>query len=142
MRRTPLSAQCDTGDNMSELKYRWRAIRRSHGFENKLYTILGGWWGGNVQPPGDHLTKRVEEDDGVERVFSYSEDGFELWFGYPDKWKFHMTAASARKLFWLIVKYELLTWFGLRRKVWYWLLRRKVERTRATRTVDVVEEML
>jgi hypothetical protein len=62
-------------------------------------------------------------------VVHVSEDAFTLWIGSQDEWAFHMSRTEARKVAWFILWRWWIVgeWFGLRRAVWYWALRRIVD---------------
>jgi hypothetical protein len=84
--------------------------------------------GGGTHPPGDRFT--VEwTDDHSEYVGSYTDDGGALWIGHPNKWLMNMDERNARKLALFILRRELLVWGGLRRKIWYFALRKHLDRT-------------
>lgn len=76
----------------------------------------------------DTLRIQLDGDDGVEKVAHVSNDGFELLIGYPDQWSIGLNRAQARQLAWGVLRWNAGEWFGLRRRAWYWLLRRRVNR--------------
>ena len=96
-------------------------------FERFIQKHLGTPWCGLSSPPGDHLNKEVM-DMGTRKVFYFLNDGMEFWIGYPEKWLTHMRSENALKMAWVILwRYWVCeTWFGLRRKIWYWALFRIV----------------
>ena len=51
-------------------------------------------------------------------------DGSELWLGTHDKWYVFYRAEDARRLAWFILWtwWAKSTWFGLKRRLWYWAL--------------------
>ncbi len=53
---------------------------------------------------------------------TYNNDGHELWLGYHTKWHVFYKARDARRLAWFILWdwWAVSTWFGLKRKLWYW----------------------
>jgi hypothetical protein len=64
---------------------------------------------------------------------TYNNDGFELWIGYTHGgWLAHFRQSDARRLAWLILWdwWVVSTWCELKRRIWYWALRRRVERTK------------
>lgn len=81
--------------------------------------------------PGDWLRFQfgeIDPDPGPhqnEPMFtaSTSNDGYELWIAYTGgKWLFHCWKHDAVKLAWFILWdwYVKATWFGAKRRVWYW----------------------
>lgn len=107
--------------------------------ETKIMEIVGKDFAGNDAPPyprplyyrcdGNGLL-RVETCDRDTQVISSNNDGFEVWFGWGDHWKHHMGEAEVRALFWWLLWewYAKARWFGLRRPIYYWALRRHVRR--------------
>lgn len=60
-----------------------------------------------------------------------SNDGYELWIAYTGgKWLVHFRKEYARRLarFILWDWWAKSTWFGLKRKLWYWALRTRLMR--------------
>jgi hypothetical protein len=52
-----------------------------------------------------------------------SNDGYELWIAYTGgKWLVHFRKEYARQLAWFIIWdwWAKATWFGIKRKIWYW----------------------
>jgi hypothetical protein len=85
------------------------------------------------RPPGS--TQRLRfgppddaQGDGPSFVAESLNDGFELWVGYPDRWLFHCRHEDARRLarFILWECWAKGTWFGLKRWLYYLILRRVV----------------
>lgn len=78
--------------------------------------------------PGDNLHIEFGEMDTDHNrplfVANTSNDGFELWIGYHNKWLWHCRAEDARQLAWFIIWHWWIaaTWCGLKRKIWYWSL--------------------
>ena len=105
--------------------------RRKKTLEQHIYHWLSDEWCGNDVVPASTLSHEIERFDGdTYKVASILDDGFALYLGYSTEWKFNITRSQARSLAWFIiwdwwVKGE---WFGLRRRAWYWLLRRRVNR--------------
>lgn len=93
-----------------------------------IYNKLGDDWGGTPSPPGVNCRLEFGEpdDDGQPMHIATTDnnDGFELWIGYSHKWLFFTRAEHARKLAWFILWqwWAKGTWFGLKRKLWYWAL--------------------
>jgi len=84
----------------------------------------GSWKGGPPEAP----TLRTTGGHGAEHVIASNNDGFEVWFGYPNKWNHHIDQREARQLFWWLLWewFAKARWFGLRRPIYYWALRRHV----------------
>ena len=100
--------------------------------ENKLYHILSTDWCGNDDVPLTYRRLKIKHDDGLEYVISFENDSFELGFGYPDKWLMFLGRKDFHKVMrWYLKNWAWGEWFGLRRYLWYKLLHRKVERTKA-----------
>ena len=99
--------------------------------ENTVYRCLGVEWCGLTGPPGDHLDYSLETWEAVH----VSEDGFTLWIGTPDRWNIHLSRRDSHRLaLWIIFRWwGLSEWFGLRRAIWFWALRRIVARTPSPR---------
>lgn len=80
--------------------------------------------------PGSECEMRFGELDGGEPMFlatTYNNDGFEVWISYAreGRWLTHFRANEARRLAWFILWdwWAVATWFGLKRRLWYWALR-------------------
>jgi hypothetical protein len=95
--------------------------------EDKLYEWLGTDWGAGPGPPMNESTVHTQAA-GYEEVYRIGNDGVELWIGTPNKWYWHTNRQGARELWWFILRWWVGEWFGLRRKLWYALLRRRVDR--------------
>lgn len=103
-----------------------------HSIENFLYKALSDKWCGNDMMPLNHRVLRFRAQSGVDYVVSFQNDAFELGFGYPDEWKMFIGRKDFHKIMrWYIKNWAWGEWFGLRRYLWYKLLRRKVARTTA-----------
>jgi hypothetical protein len=92
---------------------------------NWIYEHLGDRWCGSAVPPGDHRNLPF----GHKMVAYVFDDGGWLHIGWRDEMMANrITAADARKVavFILWDWWALGTWFGLKRKLWYWALHRKV----------------
>ena len=69
--------------------------------------------------------------DGVDHVAVFNNDAFEVWLGYPDKWLAHYSRKDFEKIIrWYLWRRIYGEWFGLRRSLWYWLLKRRVARSK------------
>lgn len=100
-------------------------------WERRLYHVLSEKWCGNDAAPLNHRTLYVD-DDGCRRVFSFLNDSFEIGIGYPDRWHAIIRRPAIHKfIFWYLRQWAFGEWFGLRRWLWYRLLHRSCERTRA-----------
>lgn len=94
-----------------------------------IYLNLSGDPREECTPPGDWLKHEFGEMDGDKPMHvAYTQnDGFELWLACNQggKWLAHYRASEARQLAWFILWHwwGKATWFGLKRKLWYWGLR-------------------
>lgn len=94
-----------------------------------IYEHLGTEWCGKAGPPGDKW--RIDfGPDAYPSLAVLNNDGTELWLGMAYEWHTHMSRKQARQLAWWLLRCEVALWFGLRRKVWYWALFRRVKRRR------------
>jgi hypothetical protein len=98
--------------------------------ESWFYGALSTESCGKNRVPCDHLTFRWTEM-AKEHIASVTNDAFELYIGYPNRWEFSIRREHARKLAWFILWRWWIVgeWFGIRRAVWYWLLHRRCERS-------------
>lgn len=94
-----------------------------------IYNRLGPDYGGTPSPPGTECSLIFGEpdDDGdpLHIATTHNNDGFELWLGYRlGKWHVFYPDREARKLAFFILWdwWAKATWFGLKRKIWYWAL--------------------
>lgn len=94
-----------------------------------IYDHLGEDWGGNGSPPGSTQKLEFGELDGdlpMHVAVTYCNDGQDIWLAYNQggKWLAHYEARHARRLAWFILWdwWAVATWFGLKRKIWYWAL--------------------
>ena len=93
---------------------------------------LGDEWGGLASPPGVSAELDFGEIDNGRPMYvarTYCNDGHELWLGTPNHWHVFYRAKDARRLAWFILWewWAKGTWFGLKRKIWYWALHIIVE---------------
>lgn len=87
-------------------------------------------------PPGSELWRTFgDEIEGKLPKYTattYNNDGFEIWIAdyESDKWLCFFRAADARQLAKIILWdwWIVSTWFGLKRKIWYWSLTTKNKR--------------
>lgn len=105
--------------------------------ENKLYNLVAYDWIGTGQrdsPPLSHDTLKIPMNEyslneNDVNVFSLLNDAHEIWFGYPDRWKFHISRKDFHKVIrWYLKRYIFGEWLGIRRKIYYKLLSRRVKR--------------
>lgn len=88
-------------------------------------------------PPGAECWFTFGPMDDGKPMFTattYNNDGFELWIAYTHGgWLAHFRQEDARKLAKLILWdwWVVATWCGLKRRIWYWSLRRNVKRMKA-----------
>lgn len=90
-------------------------------------------------PPGAECRLDFGEDGTEDLATTYNNDGFELWLGNPGKWYTHYSAKQARRLaFFILWKWwTRATWFGLKRRLWYWGLGAQHDQSgRATKEVQ------
>lgn len=90
-----------------------------------IYQHWGTDWGGSPHPPGDQWRKDFGKDSYPE-IAVWNNDGSELWLGMNHEWHTHMPRKQARRLAVHILWCDVRLLFGLRRKVWYWALRRHI----------------
>jgi hypothetical protein len=82
--------------------------------------------------PGDWLKHEFGELDDKKPIYvaHTSNDGHEIWIAYNNggKWLVYFDQKTARDLAWFILWnwWGKSTWFGLRRKLWYWALHTKL----------------
>lgn len=95
--------------------------------EDWVYKHLATEWCGGEHPPGDHETTYFKDPSWPE-VACWLNDGSELWLGTKHDWHTHMIRKNARQLAFFIIWSDVKIWFGLRRKIWYWALHKKVNR--------------
>jgi hypothetical protein len=99
-------------------------------WQHAVMALTGTEWGSDYGPPFAK-TLRYQWAD-TERVFANENDGMELWFGYTDKWEWHIGNNEVRMLTkWLIWDWWIKArWLGLRRPVYYWALHSVVSKWR------------
>jgi hypothetical protein len=81
-------------------------------------------------PPGSECRLVFGGPEMSQRATTYNNDGFELWLGTAHKWHVFYKAREARRLAWFILWtwWAKSTWFGLKRRIWYWALTEKGRR--------------
>ena len=104
-----------------------------------LHNKLGPDFGGTPSPPGSEcqldfgeLDGDTNDPDGMRPMYvarTYADDGATLWLGTWHKWHVFYRAKDARRLALFILWnwWAKSTWFGLKRKIWYWALHNIVE---------------
>lgn len=106
---------------------RWDRFR-NEGLEGVLYRLVSR---NEFDVPLDHESITVD-DDGVERVFCFLNDSFEIGIGYPSEWHAIIRRPAIHRFMrWYIRRWAWGEWFGLRRWIFYGLLSRRVARNRA-----------
>lgn len=98
---------------------------------NILFNLVSDEYGGSRgSVPLNGKTITIEDKiSGVENVFGFLNDSFEIWFGYPTSWQFHMRRKTFHKMvLWYLKKWAFSEWFGLRRKLFYFLLTMKIKK--------------
>ena len=102
-----------------------------------LYRLLGSHACGNTVAPCDWMVM----SGGVSEVYpcvNVSEDACTLWAGTPDEWGFHLSRTEARRLAWFVLWRWWIVgeWFGLRRWLWFFALRRMLKQESPTPTPE------
>jgi hypothetical protein len=105
-----------------------------------IYEHLGDDYGGNPSPPGQGkgVDFGIIEHGDPQHIARIYNDGFELWLGTMRKWHVFYSAQDARRLAWFILWdwWAVSTWFGLKRKIWYWALHVIVTNRKAANTAS------
>jgi hypothetical protein len=91
-------------------------------------------------PPNMHqMSNRISGTDrgmetGVEyHVVAFQNDASEIWIcekfvNGKERWRYSCSASTFRKMaFWYLWRWIWGEWFGLRRKLFYWFLRRDMQ---------------
>lgn len=122
-----------TGDPMTTENNRYQPSvaashkrrRRSSWPERLMALTAGPDWCGNRTVPGENLSLRMpmrgaDHPDDV-KVYCTLNDGFELFMGYPNEWRWHIQRDEAHRLAWFILWtwWAKGEWFGLRRWAYY-----------------------
>jgi len=102
---------------------KWQNKFRKGWFERMVFEMLGdhtcGGWG---DVPLSWASMDVKSRD-CEYVIAFKNDAFEIGLGYPDRWRIFMPRnVFLRFSLWYLWKWGWSEWFGIRRKLWYWLL--------------------
>lgn len=102
----------------------------SRDWQHAVMALTGTEWGGNYEVPNAGTMRYSWMDD--ERVFASQNDGFELWFGYPDRWEWHIDQREVHLLTrFLIWDWWIKSrWLGLRRPIYYKALHSSVSQHR------------
>ena len=108
--------------------HKWRDRFRKGWVERILFHRLGDHTLGGSGVPLERASKSVRSRH-CEYVIGFVNDAFEVGLGYPDHWKFLCPrGVFLRFVLWYLWKWAWSDWFGLRRRLWYWLLSRRVKR--------------
>ena len=92
---------------------------------------------GYCVPPGAECRTQFGQLDDGKPMFTattYNNDGYEVWVAYTHGgWLAHFCKNDALQLAKFIVWdwWILATWCGLKRKLWYWSLRKSVATAKA-----------
>lgn len=118
-----------------------------HKLAKLLFNLLGPDHGGTPSPPGVECSLAFGDADPGDNnrpmhVASVGNDGFELWLGGYHHWDVFYRAKDARKLAWFILWtwWAKSTWFGIKRRLWYWSLRQEVEKMREWKRPETDEK--
>lgn len=88
-------------------------------------------FGEKDRPPGStqFLKFCAHDDNDYQIATTDNNDGFELWLGSPHEWHVFYSAPDARRLAWFVLWewWAKSTWFGLKRAIYYWLLRNEIK---------------
>jgi len=94
--------------------------------EARLFTFLSQEWCGSEHMPLDHDSIRWTEM-GADCVAGFTNDASEISFGFMTSWEFQIRREHFHRIIWWYLRKFIFTeWFGLRRTLWYFLLKRKV----------------
>jgi hypothetical protein len=92
-----------------------------------IYRMIGQYDGYYTHPPMDDRKYYYNSYD----LIKFNNDGHEVWMGSSDEWHWHAKHSEYRRIvIWYLYQWIIIDWFGLRTKIWFWLLRRKVNRER------------
>lgn len=104
--------------------------------ENLIFHLVSYPWPNErftdrQSPPLSNDTLRIpfdhSADPGDAYVACLLNDAHEIWFGYPRKWLLHMSRRDFHKVIrWYLWRWARGEWFGIRRKLFYVLLHRRV----------------
>lgn len=103
--------------------------RQRRSLEQIAYHLLSERWCGNDDVPLCQRTLYVPSE-GCQYVFCFLNDAFEIGIGWPNKWHgLYRREVINRFIRWYLWQWAWAEWFGLRRRIWYWLLNRRVQKT-------------
>ncbi len=107
--------------------------RRRKGSYRAILNALGDDFCGNKAPPGQQV--RLEKPLSGVYVADYHDDGGTLWIGYSSEYLVHMSIGESLRLarFILCQFWIRATWCGLKRRIWFWALRRDIARWKISR---------
>lgn len=85
---------------------------------------------GRSWPPGANRARRWPEPDGSEVTLVAQGDAFDLYLGTPGRmYNFSLTPRTAVRLgLWLVRWWVMVTWCGMKLRLWTWALSRQLER--------------
>ena len=119
------------------MKHYTRQQRLRNRIADSINERLGVDWcgkGGGMHPPGDHLrweSPATGKDDEGLFVGGTSNDGSDMAIGFRDgdRYLLSLRHEEARSLAWFVVWHWWVigTWCGLRRRIWYWALRTRLD---------------
>lgn len=111
----------------SWLKRLWWKVAGHRSLEGLIYHGLSEHWGGNDMVPLDHRTLYITEKNGCDYVFSFLNDSFDIGIGYPNQWHVILRRETIHSfIFWYLRQWVFGGWLGIRRWIWYKMLRRRV----------------
>lgn len=97
-------------------------------FEEILYNKFGQYDWPYTHPPMDKRKLFFGEFDNL---IKFNNDGHEVWLGNDNEWYCHYKHSEFRKMiYWYLYQYAIVDWFGLRTKIWFFLLHRRVNKNR------------
>lgn len=98
--------------------------------ERFLYRILGQEDYPYVRPPLCGRKFYFTED----QLIKFNNDGHDVWLGSSDSWDWHCNHREFRRIIaWYLYQWVIIDWFGLRSKIWFFLLSRKIKRNNAVK---------
>ena len=127
-------------------RYRLARVIEARSWQERVMAAVGTWWFSepNGVPSGRTLRYGTVYERGVKgkprrfatfgdvpepqsgqtvdvQIITSNNDGFELWFGTPQEWRFHMRSEDVRLLFrYLVFEWFIRArWLGLRRWLYY-----------------------
>lgn len=114
-------------------------VKKKQTIYHRFVNFVFKWFSGDPKEycvePGSEVWKEFGEidTDNNKPMFTattYNNDGFEIWICYTGgKWLCHFAKNEALQLAKIIVWdwWIKSTWFGLKRKIWYWSLSQHIK---------------